>query len=137
MHVAMNFPQVSMAMKIELTDQQEQAVKQGRPVEVVDPTSDRAFVVVARESFEPVRGFFERSLKNGPAPSVSSAVAAPTTRSPAETKPLRVCLRDLPTPPELVEDIERIGKKRGCWKKKDQRELEEELKLQCDYGGRA
>jgi len=37
-------------MKIELTDQQEQAVKQGRPVEVVDPASARAFIVVARES---------------------------------------------------------------------------------------
>src|SRR5438552_3002210 len=135
MHVAMNFPQESLAMKLELTDQQEQAVKQGRPVEVVDPTSDRAFVVVARESFERVRGLLEGGLEPGPAPPVSPAAAAPATPFPGDSKTLRVCLRDLPTPPELAEDIERLAKKRGYWRKKDQRELEEELKLQFYYGG--
>lgn len=34
-------------MKIKLTDQQEQAVKEGRPVEVVDLASERTSVVVA------------------------------------------------------------------------------------------
>jgi hypothetical protein len=41
-----------MAMKIELNDEQQQAVQQGRAVEIVDPTTDRAYLVMAREVYE-------------------------------------------------------------------------------------
>lgn len=36
-------------MKIELTDQQEQQVQQGNPVEVVDPRTQRSYLLVAPE----------------------------------------------------------------------------------------
>jgi hypothetical protein len=42
-------------MKLELTDQQAQVVTQGRPVEVIDPMSNRAFVLVSRELYESIR----------------------------------------------------------------------------------
>src|SRR5262245_29769783 len=45
-----------MAMKIELTKQQEQAVKQGRAVEVVDPATRQAYFLIAREVYERGRG---------------------------------------------------------------------------------
>src|SRR5262249_27530179 len=81
-----------IAMKIELTAQQEQAVKQGRPGEVVDPASDRAFVIMARELYERARPVLERgSPDGGPYPGSSLTVA-----TVPEVKPLPQRLRDLP-----------------------------------------
>lgn len=76
-------------MKIELTEEQEQAVKQGRPVEVVDPASDRAFVVVARELFERVR-----SALGGEPPAPPPAVAP--ALSPGMRRSQEALRRDLP-----------------------------------------
>ncbi len=42
-------------MKLELTDQQVQVIAQGHPVEVIDPMSKHALVVVPRELFDSVR----------------------------------------------------------------------------------
>jgi hypothetical protein len=47
-------------MKIELTDEQEQAVNGGRPVEVVNPATNRAYVVIAKEPRESPRSTGER-----------------------------------------------------------------------------
>jgi hypothetical protein len=37
-------------MKIELTDEQEQAANEGHPVEVVNPATNRAYLVIAKET---------------------------------------------------------------------------------------
>jgi hypothetical protein len=42
-------------MKLELSDQQAQAVRQGQPVEIIDPATKGAYLVVARETFEGLR----------------------------------------------------------------------------------
>jgi hypothetical protein len=39
-------------MKIELTDEQARAVQQGQPVEIIDPETQRAYVLIAREAHE-------------------------------------------------------------------------------------
>jgi hypothetical protein len=110
-------------MKIELTDRQAQEVLQGHPVEVVDPVSERAFVVVARELYERVRPLLGGSAEQGP--------------SPPEGLPARVRLCDLPTPPEVVEEAARWCKKYGWQGKKSRQEVEEQLKLQFHYGGQS
>jgi hypothetical protein len=118
-------------MKIELSDRQAQEVMQGRPVEVIDPESDRAFVVVTRELYERVRPLLEGGPERAP-PSPSPAVP-----SPGEGQPPRVRLRDLPAPPEVVEEAARWCKKYGWQGKKNRQEVEEQLKLQYHYGGQA
>ncbi len=112
-------------MKIELTDQQEQAVKQGRPVEIVDPASERTFVVIARELYDGVHPPSAAS----PAAPISPAAAA----SHGEVKPQRVRLNELPTPPEVVAEAKECCRKYG-WQ---QRGVEEELKLQYYFGGQS
>src|SRR5438105_12771558 len=57
-------------MKIELSNEQQQAVQQGRPVEIVDPNTERAYLIIARDAYEP-----SRALQDRPA----SAVAAEDT----------------------------------------------------------
>jgi hypothetical protein len=47
-------------MKIELTDEQMLAVKQGGSVTVVDPVSERTYVVLADEQYQRVRELLER-----------------------------------------------------------------------------
>src|SRR5438445_12609562 len=66
MHKTVHLPLRSMAMKIELNDEQQQAVQQGQPVEIVDPNTDRAYLVIAREAYEP-----GRALHNQPPSPVS------------------------------------------------------------------
>ena len=39
-------------MKIELDEEQQRAVQQGQPVEFIDPATDRAYLVIAREAYE-------------------------------------------------------------------------------------
>src|SRR5258707_13229553 len=56
MHAVVNFPPAGMAMKIELTDQQEQAAAQGLPVEVVNPATNRAYLMIAKETFQSLQG---------------------------------------------------------------------------------
>jgi hypothetical protein len=46
-----------MLMKIELNDEQQRAVQQGQPVEIVDPNTDRAYLVIARDAYERRRAF--------------------------------------------------------------------------------
>ena len=86
---------------IELTDQQRQAIQAepGKPVDVVDPTTKQAYVLVARA----VRGirtdsdaFGRRTADDGPRPSPrddaphvpvsASVLARPLSASPTEIK---------------------------------------------------
>ena len=60
-------------MRIELTEQQRRVVEEqrGGPVEVLDPSTERAYVLIAREQYEQVRSL----LQAGPAPTASAARA--------------------------------------------------------------
>jgi hypothetical protein len=118
-------------MKIELTHQQEQAVQQGRPVEIVDPTSRRSFVVMARELYERVRALIESGPEPAPLAPGPPPAESPAAAPPGEEKPRRIRLRDLPTPPEVAEEVEQYCKKYR-W---NRRETEEEIKLQYYFGG--
>jgi hypothetical protein len=115
-------------MKLELTDQQEEAVKNGRTVEVVDPGTAKVFVILAREQYDRVRPFLEGSP-------VQSPCAPRPPAAPAEEEAVRVCLRDLPTPTDVGTEAERWCEKYGRWGEEDRREVEEQLKLQYYYGG--
>jgi hypothetical protein len=77
-----------MAMKIELTDQQERAVKQGRPVQVVDPATQQAYFLIAREVYERSRSLTDRPE---PAPGVKAGGIPPGIRRSQEAY-----WRDLP-----------------------------------------
>jgi hypothetical protein len=48
-------------MTIELTDEQQRAVEQGKAVEIVDPATARAFVVLTREEYERVRSLLKKT----------------------------------------------------------------------------
>jgi hypothetical protein len=119
-------------MKIELTDQQAQAVKNGQTVEVLDPLTAQAYILLARDQYERVRPLLESSRENPPPPPTP-----PAAPSPAERGPERVRLRDLPTPAEVVEEAEHYCRKYGWGGERNRREVEEQLKLQYYYGGQA
>lgn len=136
---------------IELTPEQRQAVDQGEPVRVIDPSTQDAYVIVRAEVYERLTGVPERPVEEplsqgprdiprpvleGSREQGSSSSAAPTVPSPAEGEPARVRLRDLPTPPDVSEEAERWCKKYGRRGEKNRREVEERLKLQYYYGGR-
>jgi hypothetical protein len=120
--------------EIELTDAQRQALLagQGRPLDVVDPTTQQRYVLLAREQYERVRPLLADNA--GPVPSPPVAAAGP---SPASSEPMRVRLRDLPIPPEVIEETERWCQKYGVRGAKRRREVEDQFKLQYYYGGQA
>jgi len=77
--------------EIQLTDEQRQALQaqQGRPVEVIDPTTQQRYVLLAREQFEQVRAL----LEGGREPSPIAAVAG---ISPGMLRSQQAYWRDLP-----------------------------------------
>ncbi len=42
-------------MRIELTDQERRLAQQGQPIDAIDAATNEAYVLIAREKFEPVR----------------------------------------------------------------------------------
>jgi hypothetical protein len=114
-------------MHIELTEQQRQLVQEqaGRPVEVIDPGTERAYVLLTREQYERVRALVEQPP---PSPDKPEGQALP---------PVPYLLADLPTPPEVAEEARRCYARRGgFWGGKALAAIEQELKLQYYYGGR-
>jgi hypothetical protein len=61
-----------MTMRIELSDQQAQQVREGRTVEVVDPATRQAFVLLARDQYEQVRPLVEQETGSRPADATSA-----------------------------------------------------------------
>src|SRR4051794_17631139 len=106
-----------MAMKIELSNEQERAIKQGRPVEIVDPATNRAYVLIEKTEAAP------DSLPAGPvaAGAAKQAAAIPSSPTRACTLP-RQRLADLPTPPEIAEEAARSCKRLGLRGKKPHQE---------------
>ncbi len=76
-------------MKIELTAEQEQAAQHGQPVEVVDPKTQRAYLVIAREAYEGSRGVLER-------PTLPASRAEATGIPPGIRRSQEAFWRDLP-----------------------------------------
>ena len=114
---------------IEFTEEQRRALQAeaGRPLEVIDPATKQAYVIVALEKYERVRSFFEGAEQ-------SSRLTPSPVSSPLQAeKPERVRLCDLSTPPEVVDETERCCQRYG-WQRQ---QVEEELKLQYYYGGQA
>jgi hypothetical protein len=84
------------AIMIELTPEQRQAVEQGQPVRVVDPTTRDAFVVVRAEVYEKLAGLAP------PPPEESASATAPGT-----LHSMQAFWRDLP---ELLKRRRNHGK---------------------------
>jgi hypothetical protein len=114
--------------EIHITDDHRQALHadNGKPLEVVDPFTQRRYVLLPREQYEHMRSHLPPPLQP----------ASPPTPAPTpEAKPLRQRIRDLPLPPEVAAVAKRWCKELGYWGKMDLREKEEQLKLQHYYGG--
>jgi len=92
-------------MTIELTEQQRRIIEgqSGRPVEVVDPDSQRSYMLIAREQFEKVRTMLDDSSSAPASPSQISLEIPPGIRRSQEA-----FWRDLP---ELLKQ----RKLRGQW----------------------
>jgi hypothetical protein len=122
--------------EIELTDAQRQALQaeRGKPVAVVDPATQQRFVLLAREQYERVRSLLEGAPEKPP-----PAPVLPPGPSEGKEEPRRVRLRDLPTPPEVVEEMKRWRRKHGWgwgWGWKAHRQAaEEQFMLQYYFGG--
>jgi hypothetical protein len=121
-------------MPLELTEQQRQAVEGSKglePVEVVDPASNRAYVLLARDLYERVRHLLERQER----PVEAAARPEPAPEPPEVVRPLRQRMRDLPMPPAVATFAVQWGKQIGLFGRKGRQDLEDQLKLQHYYGG--
>jgi hypothetical protein len=112
---------------MKLTEEQHQLVEaaKGQPVDVIDPQSNRAYVLVSAELFERIR------------PAVHEE-AVPGAHMPAEAargEPMRIKLRELPTPEEVAERVRRHCKKLGLWRRRYVQPMEDEVKLSYYFGG--
>src|SRR5262245_43706981 len=123
---------------MKLTEEQHCAVEaaQGKPVEVIDPQTQRTYVLLSSEQYQRVRGLVE-GPEAGRAPVLPPEPEPPKNPLIPEKGPMRVKVRDLPTPPELAAEAKRYCKQLGtCWRK-DVLEAEDELKVQYYFGGQA
>src|SRR5258708_4895025 len=73
-------------MTFQLTEQQRQMVheQEGRPVEVVDPETQRAYVLITREQFDKVRVMLDESQAIPDVPSSLSLEIPPGIRRSQE-----------------------------------------------------
>ncbi len=110
-----------------LTEEQHHVVEaaHGRPVEVVDPRTQRRYVLVPAE-------LYHRTEPALPAGEMPRSGLPPEV---ARGEPLRIKLRELPMPPELAEEARRYCKQLGIWRSKYVRPIEDDLKLQYYFGG--
>jgi hypothetical protein len=89
-------------MTIELTETQRQALQaeSGKPVDVVDPTTQRRFVLLAQEQYERVRLLLEHAAEG--------AMMAECAVSPGILRSQQAFWRDLP-------DLLKTKKNHGKW----------------------
>jgi hypothetical protein len=112
-----------------LTEEQHQLVAAAgdQPVDVVDPQSNRAYVLLPAELFQRARAILPE-------------LVAPRAALPAEVargEPMRIKLRELPLPAELAEDARHYCKKLGLWGRRYIQEVEDETRLSYYFGGQA
>jgi hypothetical protein len=110
-----------------LTEEQHQLVEaaQGQPLDVVDPRTNRAYVLLPADLYQRVRAALQPT-------------AGPSSAAPGEgvkREPLRIKLRELPLPPEVAAAARRHCQRLGLWRQKYVQQVEDELKLQYHFGG--
>ncbi len=90
-------------MILQLTEQQRQMVAEqaGRPIDVIDPDTQHAYVLIARDQFEKVRSMLDESPQS-PSPSQASFEIPPGIRRSQEA-----FWRDLPN---LLKQKKLIGR---------------------------
>ncbi len=108
-------------MAIQLTPEQRQAVREGRPVEVHDPEGDLRGVLISAQ---------ENARFHPPAPPSS----APERKTPAVSLPVR--LADLPITSELRQQIEVACKEHWYSGGMDRDMIEHQLKLKYYFPNR-
>jgi hypothetical protein len=122
-------------MTMHLTKEQSQFVQQQGegPVPVLDPITNKTYVLLATEAFQQVRNLLPPAEAVPAGETAGTSPAAP----PAEVKPLRQRLRDLPVPPEVATAVKKRCKELGLWWSWGslRREILEERLLQWYYGG--
>jgi hypothetical protein len=121
-----------------LTEEQHRDVEaaQGKPVDVVDPQTQQAYVLLPAELYQRVRDLVEREGMRA-APGAPPASEPPRIPLPPEGQPMRVKVRALPTPPEVAEEVKKSCRRVGFWRRKYVQQVEDELKLQYYFGGQA
>lgn len=110
-----------------LTEEQHRVVEAagGRPVEVVDPCSQRRYLLVPAENYH-------RAEPGGPAEDFPRNGLPPEV---ARGEPMRIKLRELPLPPEVTEEVRRYCKKLGLSRRRSVQEVEDEARLSYYFGG--
>ncbi len=117
-------------MSIELTTEQQRALSEGRPVETVDPADNRRVVVLSADVYARMVRVPTTTPEEPQSPDPSS------TRSSPEQQPVRIRVRDLPTPPEVQQRLDQKCRRLGLGRGKYRQMAEEELKLSYHFGGR-
>jgi hypothetical protein len=115
-------------MTIQMSDEQQQALAAGQPVEVVDSASQLPVIVVAADRYR------QRIKK------ITEEEMHPTQPAAQEKGPklpsLPCHVRDLPTPPDIAEYARNHCAKWYFWRrKKHQATMEDYLKLGYYFGG--
>jgi hypothetical protein len=107
-----------------LTDEQHQLIEaaQGKPVEVLDPQTSRAYVLLSQEVYQRLRDLVGWRF-------------APPLPEGSEAKAMRVKLRDLPMASEVAERVQKRCRELGFSRRRYVQEIEEEAKLQYHFGG--
>ena len=119
-------PQTGIMLR--LTEDQHQLVEAagGQPVDVLDPPTNRAYVLLPAELYPAIRA-------------VLRVPEVPRPALPPEAEwgePMRIKLRGLPTPPEVAESARQYAKKLMFWPSRSFiQELEDEAKLSYYFGG--
>ncbi len=111
-----------------LTEEQHHVVEAagGRPVEVIDPCSQRRYVLVPAEQYH-------RADPGGPAENAPRSGLPPEV---ARGEPMRFKLRELPMPPEAAAEVRQWCRQLGLWRRRSVQEIEDEAKLSYYFGGR-
>jgi hypothetical protein len=101
----------------------------------VHPLTNRAYVLLPADLYQRVPGFLESQPARGGPPPTGPAPAPATVQPPAEVRPMRQRLGDLPTPPEVAEEARQYCRRLGLFRRRCRDEVLEELKLQYYFGG--
>jgi hypothetical protein len=122
---------------MDLTTEQSQFLRHEgtEPIQVRDPTTNKTYVLVAAEAFQKVRHLLDTDQPPAPA-GEGEAGHQPPSSPPAEVRPLRQRLRDLPVPPEVAARAKKRCKELWLWGKRARQELLDQYLFQWYYGGK-
>ena len=122
-----------------LTEEQRRALEagepRGQPVNVIDPQTQKTYVPLPWDQFERIRGLLGETVAAG-GEEMSPAGTQSSHSCPRLEVPLPRRFRDLPTPPEVSEEVKRHCHRLGLRRRRYRQDVEDELKLQYYFGGR-